>query len=354
MNVINFIDPRGKLFSHLDRLFQLKAGLRPPPINIEIDLMNRCNLDCRECHFGYLHTHGELPNGYEGTGDIMDHNLALSLPRILKRWGVNSVTWTGGGEPTIYPHLDDILEATAEAGLDQGIYTNGTLITERTAYVLRQTCTWIYVSLDHSTREQFTVGKGVDAFDNACRGVKRLLEVSGKAVVGLGFLLHEKNWHDCWHMLKLGRELGVDYIQFRPRIVTDPTCPGMPAEDIRWAEACIGLMSTLEKEPDVVVDTSRFSIYVKWQGHNYDMCWWCGLQAVITPDGRIWTCANRRGQPAALLGDLNLETPELIWEKKARLVPEPVGKDCRVLCRGHLPNLALHDILAERPHANFI
>lgn len=349
-----FIDPRGKFFSHLDRLAQLQAGMRPPPVNVEVDLSNRCNLGCDKCHFSHLHTRGHYTggsaDGYENTGDLMDDYLALRLPTRLRAWGARSITWTGGGEPSTHPRLADVLTMAAPM-IDQGIYTNGTLLRGALPEIVRETCTWVYVSLDHATQEDYFKGKKADAFEQACDGVRRLVAASGRAVVGLGFLLHAQNWGDCWKMLKLGRALGVDYVQFRPRIVVDPRQPGKVAEDTGWAYACIDLLQSIQEEPDVVVDETRFGRYATWDGHGYDACRWCSLQMVITPDGRMWACVNRRGQPTALLGDLSKNEPMEIWERDA---PEVVGDGCRVMCRGHLSNLVLNNVLADQPHKNFI
>jgi hypothetical protein len=54
--VNGYIDPRGKLFGHMDRLAEIRTGKRPPPVNVEVDVSNRCNLGCRGCHFAHLHS----------------------------------------------------------------------------------------------------------------------------------------------------------------------------------------------------------------------------------------------------------------------------------------------------------
>ena len=53
-----YVDARGKLLQHMDRLAVIKTGGSPPPVNVEIDLSNRCSLGCEWCHFAYTHTRG--------------------------------------------------------------------------------------------------------------------------------------------------------------------------------------------------------------------------------------------------------------------------------------------------------
>jgi hypothetical protein len=46
----SFIDPQKKLFANLGRIALLQEGGVPAPINVEIDLSNRCSLGCEWCH----------------------------------------------------------------------------------------------------------------------------------------------------------------------------------------------------------------------------------------------------------------------------------------------------------------
>ena len=55
-----YIEPKLKLFAHLDRLAALQRGENPPPVNVEMDLSNRCSLGCEYCHFAYTHTKGPV------------------------------------------------------------------------------------------------------------------------------------------------------------------------------------------------------------------------------------------------------------------------------------------------------
>lgn len=104
--------------------------------------------------------------------------------------------------------------------------------------------------------------------------------------------------------------------------------------------------------PDFVqVDLNRFRQYREWDGHGYDTCWWSGLQVAVTPNGHVWTCVNKREHAGALIGDLTHSTFWDIW-KNHRLAR--VTADCRVMCRGHLPNQAMSEMFRERVHPEFV
>lgn len=130
----------------------------------------------------------------------------------------------------------------------------------------------------------------------------------------------------------------------------DHTKPSIAAEDVQWA------LNVADTEFDqelvhVEFDQPRFLEYGNWRGHGYTRCLWSALQTVVTPDGRVWTCCNKRGIDSACLGDLTKESFSEIW--KRRPVAQ-VNDQCRILCRGHMPNKFLHQITKPKVHGNFI
>lgn len=350
-----YINPQKKLYQHMDRLSALKAGKNPSPVNVEIDLSNRCSRGCHYCAFGYTHTRGPLAGtaaltGVESTGDFLDSTLAVTLVADLEFYGIRSVTWTGGGEPTLHPDFDLIVQCTR---VNQGLYTHGGHIDGIRAALLKEYCQWVYVSLDYANAEDYARGKGVEqkAFHESCRGVQRLVAVSGNATIGLGFLLNGENHHQIGQMLELGWDLGVDYIQFRPMIQRDWPKASPNVDSLAWIDSLfLGRLEQLDSRPGVIADAERFRMYRDWTEHGYECCWWSGLQAVITPDGRVWACVNKRGFPEAALGNLHEENFADIWGRS----PIQRVNRCRVLCRGHVPNLALQPMMEEVPHKNFI
>lgn len=354
----SYISPKSKLYAHLDTLAAIQHGERPAPVNVEIDLSNRCSLGCTWCHFAYTHTRGPLagkvgkPAGAIDGGDLMDRQLAMSIIRQLSVAGVKSITWTGGGEPTLHPEFNRILMCAAANKMEQGIYTHGGHIDTERAAIMKEAFTWVFISLDECTADAYKASKGVDRFDAVCANVRRLVEAEGKATIGIGFLLHKDNYHQVRDMVKLGRALGVDYVQFRPTIHYCQDAPGELAENTDWISWAVGWLQEYAGDSFVVADIDRFRRYQRWDGHGYPTCYWSALQTVITPNGKVWRCTNKREHPDALLGDLSVEDFATVWARSGG--PCQVCPSCRVSCRGDLANLQLTPMMAEQVHANFI
>lgn len=355
---MRYIDPKAKIFGHMPRVAAVFAGRRPSPVNVEIDLSNRCNLACEGCHFGYTHTRGPLagkrikPKIHAAGGDLMETGLAFRILQELAEADVKSVTWTGGGEPLTHPAASDIFHEAATLKIEQGIYTNGSLIDWKMAQLLKRVMEWVYISLDAADANAYRQMKVTDNFERVCLAVNTLANTPGKAVIGVGYLLTKYNYHQAEEMAQLGIErLGADYVQFRPLIRYDGEHPDRLAENVDWIDKAEPVLRRLAVLPKVELDVSRFLMYRDWRGHAYHTCWWSGLQAVITPNGKMWACVNKREYAAAEIGDLSRESFLDIW---LRNNVEPVDADCRIMCRGHIPNQTLTALKSERKHANFI
>lgn len=356
---VRYIDPRHKVLWHMHHLAQIRAtGKTSAPVNVEIDLSNRCSLGCEWCHFAYTHTRGPLagtvekPRHYINGGDLMPLATAKRILWELAHEGVQSVTWTGGGEPTLHPDFDEIIGYAADQGLQQGLYTHGGHISIERAAILKELCTWVYVSLDECDAEEYRKHKGADRFKQATDGVRRLANAYGRATVGVGFLIHPGNYTRLHEMAGLARELGADYCQLRPTIQYRQGAPDEVDEDTAWMADALPRLHEFAGDSFVSVDLARFEEYMHWQGHGYERCNWSALQTVITPNGKVWRCVNKRERSDALLGDLEEESFGQIWERAGGTCA--VDGECRVMCRGHVANITLDEVLTRPAHAAFI
>ena len=356
---MTYINPRSKVLFHSDRITELRTtGNTSAPVNVEIDLSNRCSHGCSLCHFAYTHTRGPLagkrdkPDGHIDGGDLMDFMFAVDVLAGLSVAGVKSITWTGGGEPTLHPDFEKIVSYATAIGLDQGLYTHGGHIDEKRAEFLKRRLTFVYVSLDECTAEDFAASKGVNRFANVLAGINHLVKAEGNATIGVGFLLHRGNYNKVDDMVALGEALGVDYVQFRPIINYEQAAPNQLVEDVQWVNGAINNLRKHAGNPKVVTDAWRFEMYRDWTGHNYATCNWSAMQTVITPNGKVWRCTNKREHPDALLGDLTVEDFQTIWKRAGG--PCRVNDGCRVMCRGHIGNITLDAVLTEPAHPNFI
>jgi MoaA/NifB/PqqE/SkfB family radical SAM enzyme len=357
--VSRYVDPRGKVFAHLDRLVDWERGRKVAPVTLEWDLSNRCTLGCQDCHMAYTHQRGPwatspraLPMLQDRGGDLADTALVQRALIEAKDAGVQGIVWSGGGEPTTHPDWLQIVSYASAHGLQQGMYTLGGLISEQQAAIAKNALTWVVVSLDAADPHVYHLTKRVprDRYERACEGIYYL--TGGSAVVGVSFLLHQDNWRDAPVMLATARALKADYATFRPAIRFDASRPSLPLGDRDWVTKALPLLEALSKEQDVEVDPQRFLQWRDWTGHGYTTCTGVRLSAVVTPDGRVWVCTERRERQDSLLGDLRTESFTTLWARHPG--HHVVDKECRVMCRLHRVNQMLTAMETPPVHGAFL
>jgi MoaA/NifB/PqqE/SkfB family radical SAM enzyme len=354
---MKFIDPRAKVFGHLDRLAAWKVGQQQAPVTVEWDLSNRCPLNCEGCHFAHLRTRGpwtgRQPSHCLPCGDLADTEIVQTGLHDMAVAGVQGIVWSGGGEPTTHPQWRDILASAEREGLQQGMYTSATLFADDDFEMVASTLAWIVVSLDTADGDTYHRDKGMapGTFEVVCGPIRRLAECK-QAVVGVSFLLHRENWQEADRMLALGRDLGATYTTFRPAILTDPDDPTVCLDDRAWISEAMPMLTRLSLKADVALDPPRFEQYRQWHGRGYATCYGIRLSTVVTPDSRVWICCQRRGEPDSCLGDLRVESFGQVWRRHPGSWTDFAG--CRVMCRLHLINETLASVYAERPHEAFL
>ena len=80
---------------------------------IAVELTNHCNLSCKHC-FDRRHSAG----GYLNIGTLE------TILHTAKQHGFDYISLTGG-EPTLHPEFQKILEMVFNAGYEVGFVTNG-------------------------------------------------------------------------------------------------------------------------------------------------------------------------------------------------------------------------------------
>lgn len=125
-----------KLLKHIDKLKNLQAGVISP-IMVHTMPTHRCQLNCLHCCF-------------KNRSDIvMDINpdIYMTAVKQFKQLGVQAMELTGGGEPTLYPHIAKCLSYFLdELGMKVGIITNGLSIHNIVEFL--SNISWIRISLN--------------------------------------------------------------------------------------------------------------------------------------------------------------------------------------------------------------
>lgn len=266
------------------------------PISVELSLTNRCNLKCVWCSDGDLRKR-------QGVQSTLDETTLWRLFDDLKAGGTAGVVLEGGGEPTLHPAFDRVVERLGEVGLAVGLITNG--MHDIHPSTLRA-MEWVRVSLDASTPEEFQAFKGYDGFERVLSNVYNF--AAHCPTVGIGYVVARGNTYDMETLVLRLRRYGVSYIQFRPVI----DCPELtPAETD---------LSYLQR-----YQNPRFSVILDGMQENSLTsnaglpCKAHSLTTVIGADGSLYLCGRLNIYPwFTPMGNIREESFQEIWQGEAR------------------------------------
>jgi hypothetical protein len=125
-----------KLLRHPEVLEWAKKGLGMP-VSLQVSPTSKCNLNCSFC---------------SNTNREKDEELSIeSIDRLLmklKLIGLKTVEWTGGGDPTLYPHINTAITFAYITGLKQGLITNGIKVAENLTQQSLDCLHWLRISLN--------------------------------------------------------------------------------------------------------------------------------------------------------------------------------------------------------------
>ena len=102
-NEIQFTSTGEKILAHSEAVVDLRHHRRNHPVVLHIMPTERCNLRCAFCSVTHREAFPDLP--------FTDIEFAVES---MRRRGLKAVILSGGGDPTLYPQINDLLDLIYE------------------------------------------------------------------------------------------------------------------------------------------------------------------------------------------------------------------------------------------------
>jgi 12,18-didecarboxysiroheme deacetylase len=187
----------GSLPSHL---LQFSKDKKPVVV---WNITRRCNLKCIHCYARSQDiSYADELTTEEGKL-VLDDLAAFGVPVVL----------FSGGEPLIHPDLPELAGYAVEKGMRAVISTNGTLITQEKARILKDIgLSYVGISLDgmEAIHDRFRGQKG--AFKAALDGIRHCQQAGIK--VGLRFTINKFNAGEIPNIFKLLEDMSIPRVCF--------------------------------------------------------------------------------------------------------------------------------------------
>lgn len=308
----------------------VKKGALLPPIEARIDLTLRCNLNCTWCNSAK----------YRKNGDELDFEFVRKLIDFLVMWGVKSICWAGGGEPTLYPYFTSILEYASEKGLKSGLLSNGTSKHYLVNEIIGKQTRWAGISVDAGTSKTYKRVKGIDLFQQVLDNLAIMVESSVNCNIGYKFLISPSNQYDILSACEKAREIGVRDFIVRPM---DTLHQGMVNHKTKLNEFDrYSIFSQFEECHKLATDD--FHVYTIMHKFNPDFshskpfsqCYGAPLKIHIAPNADIYFCDDQFYQPEYCLGNCAKDPYHIfnIWanKKHLQLLHGNTPEKCKTRC----------------------
>lgn len=147
---------------------ELEKRTTQRPVSVNWHVWPRCNYRCSFCY-----------GTFEGISQTLPREYAIQVPRLLRAAGTEKINFAGG-EPTLCPHLPDLLRTSREEGLVTMIVTNATRLTDDYLDHIQEWTDWIAISVDSvSSAVEAYLGRGYGDHVELAKAAARRVKARG-------------------------------------------------------------------------------------------------------------------------------------------------------------------------------
>jgi MoaA/NifB/PqqE/SkfB family radical SAM enzyme len=358
-----------KIIHHPDKIAALREGEQIVPAQVSIIPSALCNHDCGFCAYrmsGYssnqLFTSGaELASfGTNNPNRMMPFEKAMETIADCAEMGVKAIQITGGGEPTVHPHILEIFQSIAAHGMEAAMVTNGALLRSELRLALTR-ASWCRISIDAGRQSTYSEIRRVSpsVWDRVWQNIEALVEdkrrEGSSLEIGVSFVVTKENWDEVTLCAKRARDAGVD--NFR-------CCAMFGTEEERYFTEFYENAAAECREAQKLA-TPEFRVYNSFgdrvadlaqHSPDYSFCGYQQFHAYIADDLNVYRCCVLAYNERGLIGSIKEQSFRQLWEsEQKRLAIQNFDARGCPRCAFNSRNRAiLYAIDSEPVHVNFV
>ncbi len=323
----------------------MQAGEPAAPVHVQMILSDLCNQNCHFCAYrdpSYTSSQLFHVEGNYNPNRMQPFEKVIEILDDCSRMGVRAIQLTGGGEPSVYPKFQEVVDAILERDMQWALVTNG--VRQRWDY---STATWIRVSID--------AGYG-DTYQRIRQSPRGHWESAWKTVskykCGVGFVVTPENWLEIFVAAKTAKECGASNI----RIGAQFSDKGKSLYDgiVEAAADLAREAETLYDETFEVINRFDEKLSELDQGSpDYERCGYQHLTTYIGADQNLYRCCVYAYNQRGLLGSLKDKRFREVWKEAHADFARFDARGC-VRCQFNHINRNINEVLAEDPSEAFV
>jgi sulfatase maturation enzyme AslB (radical SAM superfamily) len=323
--------------------FKNRDHLSIIPAQVDIDLTNICNQDCFYCNSAEHRRQHPVQKHYQEYINLLDKLAGWRAHSPNSVGTLHTITYPGGGEPTLLPGYERVLEHTIDLGFLTSITTNGTrldqLINNVSADKIRKMA-WIGIDIDAGTEELYeTIRRSItkrSPFNHVMQTAKTLVEIGANVDFKILLNQYNDNYEALEQVFMRCQEVGVRLLYVRPAIINGVAYP--------FSAESLNNITLLKEKYKIVVKLNE----TKTLERNYNRCHQMFQFPVFCADGNVYVCCDNKGNPNFSIGHwdhgdfrdswLNQKHQDIYNKTNTHLCPP---------CRPNLSNIKIQEILND-------
>lgn len=328
-------------YAELVHWMQNQDTMKILPAQVDIDLTNVCNQDCYYCNSADFRAEKPVQKKYTEYIALLD-KLAGWRAHTPRSYGTtHTITYPGGGEPTVLVSYEKVIEHTIDLGFLTSITTNGSNLDRLLETVnvdkLRKIA-WIGIDIDAGTQLLYEkIRRSLTAkslFTKVCDNARGLI----LAGVNVDFKCLINPLNDTEEamndLFKLVKELGGRMIYFRPVIIDNQAYP--------ITKQTIARLEKYSK----TYQLPYWANQNKTLPRNYKKCHQMFHFPVFCADGKIYICCEGKGNPQFELTNWDAGDFREQWlnERHFEIYNKTRVEFCAP-CRPNISNIKIQNIL---------
>lgn len=328
-----------------------------PPIHIRIKPTNACPHHCRYC--SYRASNLQLGTDMEYRHSIPRDKMLEIMDDIIEM-GVRAVTFSGGGEPFFYPHLEAAAERLAQSPVRFAALTNGSRLEGDCALLFARYATWLRVSMDGWDAASYARYRGVgeEEFGRVMANMERFKSQGGPCRLGVSLIVDKENAGRVLDIITSVKKVGVDSVKVSPCVVSD-----IGEENEHYHAAYYESVLHQVAEARALYESDGFEIYNAYYPHqaqydkSYDWCPYAQILTVIGADLGVYTCQDKAyNRDTGLIGQITSVRFRDFWmTDKGKFFQVCPARDCGHHCVSDGKNRLLHEYFGiETGHLGFV
>ena len=326
------------------------------PVHVRWKPTNKCNHRCRYCAY---RLEGLQLGQNMREADETPLEKAREIANDFVEMGVKAVTFSGGGEPLVFPGILEVSEILCRGGVKIAMLTNGALLSGDKARFFAQNATWVRVSMDGWDDESYTRYRGVKGkeYSRILGNMESFTALGGDCALGVSLIVDAENAAHVKDALRRFKESGVRSVKVSACIISNDAAENnayhrphfdLVAGSIAWAQENLA--------------GDSFEIVNAWHtldGRFENASTWCPyaqIVPVVGADLAVYPCHDKAYNHEAVLGSLKSRSFKDFWfAGKEPFFSLNPSRDCRHHCTVSARNLALAEYLAvNNSHLAFI